>query len=499
MLVVGLTLLALAVRLVPALSWPLWHDEAETWLASRASATAFLNWLAHPVHPPLSFALVRLSTEILGTDAVWALRLPAVLAGALAVPAAYHVGKLGLSRRFGVGFAGLLAVSPTLVLQGRTARMYPIVVLAALVTFACLLRLENRDRPGLGETLVLGLAFAFAVGSHYLGLAVWLGAILAVLVHARGHRTWGNPLIRGVALASLLPAAVLVAGSGPLRWWAGRLANRILPAVGEGQFARIQNVPVPEVPAELWPWALAGGAVLAGLVAVGMAGLLRLRDRRPLLASLLAWTAGLSLPIALAGGLVLILAMRRYLILIEVAILAGIAAFAFQRTSRGSFAFGLALFGLMALVALDPVHREPWYDVGEVVERVAERRDGGESVWYYPCYLRMIGHYHDLPPGPPPWPEWTWRCSPEWYPPAREPATWLIVGHTFPDDAGLRAVVERLEEAYEVASAYARIDDALGRYAAVAARFERGRVELIHPARPSLYRTGMGTAVDRGP
>lgn len=483
-IVVGLTLFALVVRLLPALSLPVWHDEVETWLASRVSPMAFVFWNAHPIHPPVSFLIVRLSTEILGSDAGWALRFPAVLAGTLAVPVGYWVGRSGISRRFGVGFAALLAVSPQLVLQGHTARMYPLVVLSALVAFAWLLRLEGREGRHPWHWLGLGLVLAVAVGSHYLGLAVWLGSVAAILWRARDHGGWGDPMVRGIAMASLPPVAMLIAGSDVLELWSGVALRTYIPNILSGGFALHQNVPV-DVPVDALPWIGAVAVVLAGVIAVGVIGLRRIHRRRPLLASLLAWTAGLSIPIALVGAFFLLLAIARYMILFEVAILAGIAAFAFEGTSRRALAFGLFVVGIQALAALDLDRREPWHDLGEVAERVAERRSDRAAMWYYPCHHRVTGHYYGLSPKPPPSRSWTFSCTLEEYPPVGEAGTWLIVGHISAGDDGLHEVTRRLEENYGVSGSFARIDSLLHRYGAVAARFGPGKLDLVLPARPS--------------
>ncbi len=501
-IVLALTIVALILRLLPVFDWPLWHDEAETWLASHASAAEFLFWDAHRVHPPLSFAVVRAFTALLGTEAEWALRLPSVLAGTLCVPAAYLVGALGVSRRTGCGFAAFVALYPDFVLQSRSARMYAMLCLVALACFAWLLWLERRGETRPGHWLALGVGLAAAVALHWSGLAVWGGVVAAVLMHARARergmpgaraparrpprgRIRHDPWIRGTALASMLPLAVLLFGIGRVIYWVEWMVLRIIPTAVSSGPGILQQAAVPALPDGWLPWLLAGLAVGIAYAALGIGGLREIHRRRPMLARLLVGTAILSLPFLALGAMFLLTGINRYLIFVVLAGLAGIACAAFEPTSRGATLAGLVLLAVFAAVSASTTPL-PRYDVGSVVRQVAAEAGADEAVLYYPCYLGDTGNYYGAPPRPAAGSATASMCSwplEEVGASRRYREAWLVVGHASPHEPRLRALVAELGDRFGMEDAADRVDGPLSRHGAAAIRFTPGRIRTIAPAR----------------
>src|SRR5687768_17039606 len=151
-----LVVLGAFLRATPIADRPVSLDEALTWRAAGRPWTAFLTWSHHPDHPPLSFALVRLSTVFTGTDAEWALRLPSAVAGALSIPAAATVGS-AFSPAAGLAMAALVAVDPVLVEQGQTARMYSLLTLFLLLAVGSIARVASANDRGRVDWIALGL------------------------------------------------------------------------------------------------------------------------------------------------------------------------------------------------------------------------------------------------------------------------------------------------------------------------------------------------------
>ncbi len=166
----GVTLLALALRLVPFLAaYPLHRDEAlyGYWarlIASGQDPLLLTPWIDKP---PLVMYLMAGSLRLFGAGAAapndLALRLPGMVASVLAVPALYGLAQAAYGRRVGLLAAALLALSPFAILFAPTAFTDPWLMLwLLLAAWAALAR-----RPFLA-----GLLAALAVASKQQGVFV---------------------------------------------------------------------------------------------------------------------------------------------------------------------------------------------------------------------------------------------------------------------------------------------------------------------------------------
>jgi uncharacterized membrane protein len=95
LLLIGITLLALGLRLHRLDAQSLWHDEAASWRCTQASwPTLVETVVAGECTPPLYFTLLKIWTALMGDSAV-AMRLLSVLLGTLTVPLlGWFVGRL---------------------------------------------------------------------------------------------------------------------------------------------------------------------------------------------------------------------------------------------------------------------------------------------------------------------------------------------------------------------------------------------------------------------
>ena len=107
---IGVTALALLLRLHDLAAQSLWWDEVTSWQQARLPLPELLAATAADNYPPLHNLLLHLSMALFG-EGEFALRLPSALIGALSVLALYWTGSLLVGRGAALLAALLLAVS----------------------------------------------------------------------------------------------------------------------------------------------------------------------------------------------------------------------------------------------------------------------------------------------------------------------------------------------------------------------------------------------------
>ncbi|WP_327043778.1 glycosyltransferase family 39 protein [Microbispora sp. NBC_01189] len=228
--------LALAVGLWDLDGPPLWRDEA----ATVSAAVRTLPQLAHllrsvdAVHG-LYYALMHVVVGVFGTAEV-ALRLPSVLAGALAAAGTGALGRaLGLPRA-GLYGGTLLALMPIFSRYVQEARPYPMTTAAAVGVTLLLLRVLRSPTPA----ALAGYAVALTALA-YLNLFAFLvaGAHGVVVVLSRGRfARWA--CATAAASVAVAPLAWLGSGQGAQVSWirrpeaadVGRLAVQMFGDLG---------------------------------------------------------------------------------------------------------------------------------------------------------------------------------------------------------------------------------------------------------------------------
>jgi len=175
----GITLLAFALRLYKLADQNVWWDEGWTvWLGRHD--WAWIAWrTAADVHPPLHYWLVR-GWDLLAGESAFAVRFSSVLLGTLAVPLVYQLGRLAANKQVGLLAAIFLAVARFDVWWSQEIRMYTLAVALAVASLYLTLRLLR------GGNLWLFVAYvvvtAAAIYTHYLTLLIVLGENLLVLI-----------------------------------------------------------------------------------------------------------------------------------------------------------------------------------------------------------------------------------------------------------------------------------------------------------------------------
>jgi uncharacterized membrane protein len=226
-ILLGVTLGALALRL--AVPRGIWLDEAISIHQAHLSFhDLFENLQYGDRHPPLHHVVLWLTVKAFG-DGEMAVRIPSIVAGTLAIPALYLLGRELYDRRTGLVAAAFGAASPLLIWYSQEARMYAFVELFGLLALWTQLRVIRN--PSMGNWAAYILATAALLWSHYFGLlligvqqAIWIGILI--------HRRRTGEANRAMALGFAYSLAVLAIQLVPLITFASKQFDSTEAAFG---------------------------------------------------------------------------------------------------------------------------------------------------------------------------------------------------------------------------------------------------------------------------
>jgi hypothetical protein len=225
LVVLGLTVLALALRLYGRGHESIWYDEAFSLEMARADYADLLTGRPpgrDPGNPAGYFLLLRAWLELFGSASIETARALSALAGALAVPAVWLLARFaGASRRTELLACLLVSVSPPLVYLGQEARAFALLATLATLAVAAAVAIERTDRPGawVGFTAV----GAVLVHVHYYAFFVLLTLGLDLLAWA-WRRGW--PALVKLGAASAAVAGAFAPWLPVFRWQLTQGANR---------------------------------------------------------------------------------------------------------------------------------------------------------------------------------------------------------------------------------------------------------------------------------
>ena len=219
--VLGLSLLALALRLFHLTAVSLRGDESFTALFSAGSLLEIVGQLRTiEPHPPLYYLLLYATTRLVG-DSEFAVRFPSVLFGMLLVPLSYVAARRAVGTAIALPTALLVAINPFLLWHSQDARNYTLVPLLALGATYFAVRLlrgadEDRDR---GAWIGLGASQGLLLLSHYAGayFVAVLNLVAIALVLGDPSRLRPAALLRGRQGRWLLAQALTALVALP--WW----------------------------------------------------------------------------------------------------------------------------------------------------------------------------------------------------------------------------------------------------------------------------------------
>jgi len=204
-----IVLVGVALRLT-TIAQPMRYDESVTFLlfASKPLGEA-LSYYPVPNNHLFHTLWVHVA-YLLGGNHPWVLRLPALVAGVMLIPAVYLAVRALFDRHAGLLAAALAAASSPLVLYSTNARGYTLLLLIWMLLLAVATRLPDRQgRGGWAAFAVLAtlgfytmplMIYPFAI------VAVWI-ALRILLEHPREER---QPLVKNELLALCIAGAMTV-------------------------------------------------------------------------------------------------------------------------------------------------------------------------------------------------------------------------------------------------------------------------------------------------
>ncbi len=215
----ALTTVALALR-VTSLSRSLFTDETYSLALAQRSFGHMLSLFGYEANgTPYSIVLWPL-IRIFGTSETL-LRLPAVLAGTLSVPALWWAARRFTTPAAALLAAGLLALNPMAVWYGQEARSYSLVMLSAALAFGALPRALDR---GSKRTAWVGYVAAMTLLAYCEIFAAPLALPAQALIAWRAGRAgfrrwlWSLPAVLVCCLPLLVAAAVARSRRDALYW-----------------------------------------------------------------------------------------------------------------------------------------------------------------------------------------------------------------------------------------------------------------------------------------
>ena len=367
----GLTALALALRLTAIGSESLWYDEAISLKLAAAPYRDLLSGAARDNGNPWGYWLILRAWQALVGPGIETARALSALLGSLVVPATYRLARAdGVRRTESLLAALLVAASPPLVFLGREARVYALFAVAAALT-ALAAGGVRRGRTSAHVELVLGGIsllylhyYAFFVLAA-LALAIVWGRRLSTSEAARLAATYA---CIGLAFVPLLPLLRAQLAEGATRsessWGPHAVLFPFHSLVGHTLAWKLDP---------RWLLAAAYAMVVLGVVLPAAWGLLRQR-RAPVLSTVT--------PLA-TFFLVLLVSLRspllhsRYMAVVVpcmmISLVAGLSSLA---NERPRLARSVALLAATLIVAsLARLYAEPhkpdWRGVAEAVGRIA--------------------------------------------------------------------------------------------------------------------------------
>lgn len=402
----GLAWLALVLRVASLTAQSLWRDEVDTLMFATRPLSEALEMFRQPgQNGPLFFLALRPWLARAGPSE-FALRFPAALAGALAVPVGYALVARLAGRKPAALTALLLAVAPYLVWYGQEAKMYA--ALTVLIPGSLWLIVEALRRGGWWRWALLYLVTTLAIYTHLLAALIVPVQALWLLLTPSARR----PAARWRVVSGYL--AALVFPYLPLAVWQ---ADMLLATYETGhRFVPLNDIllvlaavfSLGVLPGQMFlmllPFmlALVAGVVLWPLQERRRAGG-PARNAGRLVAALLLW---LLLPALLIYGVSLRIPIftERYLIWSMPAFLAlvalGIVALARIWRPLGLF----VLTGVMALSASGVINqaRQPIKaDFRSAARYVTQRLQPGDRLVYQIPYIRYTFTYYSSARGDP--------------------------------------------------------------------------------------------------
>jgi mannosyltransferase len=313
-------------------------------------------------------------------------RFPSAVAGTLAIPLLYLLGRRVGGSTVGLLAAGLLAISPYHVWYSQEAKMYTMVVVLALASSYALVEALERNRTAWWVAYVLATTMLFY--THVATVLVFVAQVVFVLVT---HRAW-----RGRERPWLISVGALTLPYVPIALWAARVVGggvaTWMPDVSLWEALRIFAIKfaVFRYDMEVQDRAAILFALLAGTGILAMARA-RMRQHWWLLAGLLAVVPIIGLWIVSLRQSVFsdrygIVALPAYLLLVAAALAWMLRARLMQPVALAAL-FALVVFAWGPLRDVNRSHTAQKEDWRSAYAWIAGKSEPGDVIVIHPGYL----------------------------------------------------------------------------------------------------------------
>jgi mannosyltransferase len=269
-LVLIFTVVAFFLRRVGLGTQSLWFDEAD--LIDRASKdlpTIFGTFLKAGENGPLYTLFMHFWLDIAGNSEV-AIRTPSMIAGTLAIPVMFLVGKTLCNRWVGLTAAFILTVSPYNIWYSQDAKMYPLALLLSLASIWLFLKGVQTWKTGWWVAYALITTIGF-----YIHVMLALIVIVQIIYYWLRREYWRETpkMTRRKALTAF---GCLTLPYLPIAVWQTRAIWD--GTVGETWFRPVGLLEMFNslgrrfgVNRSTEPWESLGALIFAALVALGLA------------------------------------------------------------------------------------------------------------------------------------------------------------------------------------------------------------------------------------
>jgi hypothetical protein len=370
-----------ALRLAIA-SQSLWYDEISALLsfALEGPGVAFGSYAVPTNHVPMTLA-VWLSVTLLGSIDELVVRLPAILAGIAAIPAAFALGVALRDARLGRALAIVAALAPIAVLESAEARGYAFVVLGSTVAALALARASRSGASG--DFILFALACAFAAWAHPVAILLPFAAGLTGLLRDRR-------LAVAALLAGTLAAVLLSPLLGDVLATRGDYART--DAAQPGLLSREGYETLTGLALSWSRWFRTPAPVLTALALAGAAIVVRARDEGARRAR--SVLAPFALALVLALVLPPILGAWSYARFTLFALPIGLVAVALALDALPRRAWSAVVIALLVVDALASLgHYREKQPIRQAVEIVAQRRSPEDAVATIGLPDNAVGFY----------------------------------------------------------------------------------------------------------
>jgi uncharacterized membrane protein len=185
----AIVILGLVLRLYHLGTQSIWIDEASSiWLAKLSLPQIVQNTAGLDIHPPLYFFLLHFWIKAFGSSE-FAVRLLSAFFGVLAIPVIYLIGQQLFDKRTGLLGALILAVSSFNIQYSQETRMYSLMLLLALLSIYCFLRLSQQRTLAFSALYVVSTSLLLY--THVYGILVLVAQNIYIVTMLRELKNRG--------------------------------------------------------------------------------------------------------------------------------------------------------------------------------------------------------------------------------------------------------------------------------------------------------------------